>query len=170
MRHAHARTTSRPMPQRGKGNARLPAPSLVGAIVIPCANPPVPVASLLVAEPVVTTRRSSVPTVSYVVLAQVMAPSDGFPDPSSSQAVQCGRQFIRAMRIVNKRRNGPPPNLGSRLSRGTTPHREHPRCQEPRAAVASSETTAQTGSGVSRVPRSSHLAQAGETDRNTDQT
>ena len=139
---AHARTTSRPMPQLGKGNARLPAPSLVGAIVIPCANPPVPVASLLAAEPVVTTRRSSVPTRSYVALAQVMAPSDGLPDPSSLAG--------RAMRLVNssahrgssnKRRNGAPTNPGSRVQvAGTTPHREHPRRQEPRAAVASNKT------------------------------
>ena len=119
-----------------------------------------------------TTRRSPAPTWSCVPLAQVTSPSDGLPDPSSSL-------LGRAMRLVlcphlagvKKRRHGVPMNPGSRVRiDAATPHRERHRRQAPRAAVASSNETAQTGvvSPTSLV----NLAppRRGETDRNTDQT
>ena len=119
----------------------------------PCANPLAQRASLLAAKPVVTTRRSPAPTWSCVPLAQVTSPSDGLPDPSSSL-------LGRAMRLVlcpqpagvKKRRHGVPMNPGSRARiDAATPHRERHRRQAPRAAVARSNETAQTGV-VSRRP------------------
>ena len=60
------------------------------SLVLPTRSTPAPApiplaqrASLLAAEPAVTTRRSPAPTWSCVALAQVTSPSDGLPDPSS---------------------------------------------------------------------------------------
>jgi len=160
------------LPQLGKGNARLATPSLFGAIVIPCANPPVPVASLLPAEPVVTTRRSSVPTRSYVALAQVTSPSDGLPDPSSSLLSRAIRLVLCPhLAGVKKRRNGAPTNLGSRVQiDGATSYRKHHRRQErvqPRQAAKTLHAT-----GVVSPTSLVNLAppRRVETDRNTEQT
>ena len=67
------------------------SPIVCRSLVLPTSAERVPApthlrqrASLLAAEPVVTTRRFLVPTRRYVALAQVTSPSDGLPDPSSS--------------------------------------------------------------------------------------
>jgi len=128
----------------------------------PCVNPPVPVASLLTAEPVVTTCRSSVPTRSYVALAQVMAPSDGLSDPSSSQAVQCGPSIHPCIAdrptsaaMAHPRTLGQGFESRDRLPTGSTRDAKN---RVPRWPAT--KQTAQTGSGVSRVPRRSRPAQA----------
>ena len=129
-------------------------------------------ASLLAAEPVVTTRPSPAPTWSYVGLAQVTSPSDGLLAPSSSLS-------SRAMRLVlcphlagvKKRLHGAPTCLGSRVHiDGATSYWKHHRRQErvqPRPAAKTLHTA-----GVVSPTSLVNLAtpRRGETDRNTERS
>jgi hypothetical protein len=130
------------------------------SLVLPTRSTPAPApiplaqrASLLAAEPAVTTRRSPAPTWRCVPLAQVTSPSDGLPDPSASLLGRAMRLVVcPRLAGVKKRRHGVPMNSGSRVRiDAATPRRERHRRQAPRAAVARSNETAQPGV-VSRRP------------------
>src|SRR5262245_61584863 len=133
-----------------------------------CANTPAIKGVVTNGSPLVTTRRSSASTSPYVELAQVMASSDVFANPSSPPAVQRGPSDAPCNADPNKRCNGVPPSLGQVLqSMESSSDRKPPRCQEPRAAVASNETTARNGSGVPESLVALVTLRRCETDRNT---
>jgi hypothetical protein len=88
-------------------SVRLPAPTSLAQR-----------ASLLAAEPVVTTRRSPVPTTGYAAPTQVVPASDGLPGASHRTTAQCGSSlclFLNRCRFIARAIRAPL-SLGSWLN------------------------------------------------------